>query len=235
MVEYAYDFGNRWVRKVLNPGEVDEESTIFVYDGNQIALQFDKTGTGDMVASNLTHRYLWGTSVDQILADEQVHYASGNFVTDEVLWPLTDHLGSVRDAVDNAGVVRIHRIYDAFGDITMPTVTTERRTTAAGQIVQPGQPGALLELLGFTARPFDPATGIQNNLHRWYDAAVGRWLSEDPIGFEAGDGNLYRYVVNSPIGATDPLGLGDTIEVRLNVTVWPSGSWWCSAPQEYCD
>ncbi len=42
--------------------------------------------------------------------------------------------------------------------------------------------------------------------HRWYDAVVGRWLSEDPIGFAAGDGNLYRYVGNGPVGAVDPTG-----------------------------
>ena len=46
----------------------------------------------------------------------------------------------------------------------------------------------------FTARPFDQDTQLQNNLNRWYDARVGGWLSEDPIGYEAGDANLYRYV-----------------------------------------
>jgi uncharacterized protein RhaS with RHS repeats len=36
---------------------------------------------------------------------------------------------------------------------------------------------------------------------------VGRWLSEDPIGFSAGDHNLYRYVANAATNATDPSGL----------------------------
>jgi uncharacterized protein RhaS with RHS repeats len=40
-----------------------------------------------------------------------------------------------------------------------------------------------------------------------YDPTIGKWLSEDPIGF-AGDGsNLYRYVGNSPTQFVDPLGL----------------------------
>ncbi|ASV76675.1 hypothetical protein THTE_4074 [Thermogutta terrifontis] len=59
----------------------------------------------------------------------------------------------------------------------------------------------------FTARPFDADTGLQNNLNRWYDACVGRWLSEDPIGFDGGDANLYRYVGNKPTGFQDPTGL----------------------------
>jgi uncharacterized protein RhaS with RHS repeats len=48
---------------------------------------------------------------------------------------------------------------------------------------------------------------LQNNLNRWYDPSIGRWLSEDPIGFAGGDANLYRYVGNAPNNAVDPAGL----------------------------
>lgn len=40
-----------------------------------------------------------------------------------------------------------------------------------------------------------------------YDTSIGQWLSEDPIGFAAGDANPRRYVGNSPTNATDPWGL----------------------------
>jgi hypothetical protein len=33
-----------------------------------------------------------------------------------------------------------------------------------------------------------------------------RWLSQDPLGFGAGDSNLYRYVNNRSTNATDPSG-----------------------------
>jgi hypothetical protein len=36
---------------------------------------------------------------------------------------------------------------------------------------------------------------------------MGRFISQDPIGFAAGDANLYRYVGNKPSNATDPTGL----------------------------
>jgi len=36
---------------------------------------------------------------------------------------------------------------------------------------------------------------------------VGRWVSEDPLGFVAGDGNVSRYVRNAVSGLTDPAGL----------------------------
>jgi hypothetical protein len=44
-------------------------------------------------------------------------------------------------------------------------------------------------------------------VNRWYDPGVGRWISEDPIGFAGGDANLMRYAENSPTQRTDPTGL----------------------------
>ena len=38
---------------------------------------------------------------------------------------------------------------------------------------------------------------------------MGRWSSEDPKRFQAGDVNLDRYVGNNPTNATDPTGLQD--------------------------
>src|SRR5262245_40965180 len=40
-----------------------------------------------------------------------------------------------------------------------------------------------------------------------YDPTIGRWISEDPIGFQAADGNLYRYVGNDSTNEVDPSGL----------------------------
>jgi hypothetical protein len=51
---------------------------------------------------------------------------------------------------------------------------------------------------------------LQNNLNRWYDSSTGRWISQNPIGFAAGDANLYRYVGNGPTNATDPSGLKES-------------------------
>lgn len=42
---------------------------------------------------------------------------------------------------------------------------------------------------------------------RFYDAHVGRFLSEDPLGFAGGDWNLNVYVGNNPINRNDPKGL----------------------------
>ena len=41
---------------------------------------------------------------------------------------------------------------------------------------------------------------------RYYDQNVGRFITEDPVGFDAGP-NFYRYVRNTPILLIDPTGL----------------------------
>jgi RHS repeat-associated protein len=41
---------------------------------------------------------------------------------------------------------------------------------------------------------------------RYYDASVGRFISEDPKGFDGGDDNLMAYVGGNPIMRTDPSG-----------------------------
>jgi RHS repeat-associated protein len=42
---------------------------------------------------------------------------------------------------------------------------------------------------------------------RYYDTEVGRFISEDPIGFDGGNVNLYAYVGNNPMLLIDPWGM----------------------------
>ena len=42
---------------------------------------------------------------------------------------------------------------------------------------------------------------------RYYDPLVGRFISEDPKGFDGGDVNLYVYAGNNPVLLVDPWGL----------------------------
>lgn len=51
---------------------------------------------------------------------------------------------------------------------------------------------------------------------RYYDSSVGRFISEDPLGFGGGDVNLMAYVGNNPVNYNDPLGT-DKISTTLGV------------------
>ena len=51
-------------------------------------------------------------------------------------------------------------------------------------------------------------------VRRYYDPQLGRFTQEDPIRFNSGDFNLYRYAYNHPTGFTDPSG-EDAAEVLI--------------------
>jgi len=212
--EYTYDYANRWLRKTVdaNADDTPEEAVIFVHDASptgraalldpnrhpgQIVLQFDGSGSVDLTAADISHRYLWGNAVDQILADEQVVSPS---TSGTMLWPLTDHLNTVRDLLDSNGTVREHRVYASFGELTEETEYDAGGTLLVGT-------GTIEHLPGFTARFHDVHSGLNNHGQRWYDSLVHTWIIPDPIGFKGGDPNLYRYVNNEPIRETDPWGL----------------------------
>ena len=140
-------------------------------------------------SGNLTYRYLYGPAVDMILGRFS---ASGT-----TAWYLADHLGTVRDIASKTGTVLDHIKYDSFG-----RVLSESNPSNGDRFK-------------FTGRELDSATGQYYYRARYYDAAVGRFLSEDPIGFAAGDANLARYVRNSATNYTDPTG-----EVWRNPFTW---------------
>jgi RHS repeat-associated protein len=60
---------------------------------------------------------------------------------------------------------------------------------------------------GYAGGLYDPVTELVRFGARDYDPRTGRWTAKDPIGFSAGDGNLYRYVGGDPVNLVDPSGL----------------------------
>ena len=158
--------------------KVGTTETRFVYDRDNVLFDFVASGANQPV---LDKRYLFGAGVDQVLAQES---AGGS-----VLWALTDQLGTVKDLVDSSGSVANHVRYDSFGGVVSQSNS------------------ALGSRYGFTGREFDAETGLYYYRARYYDASVGRFIGEDPSGFDAGDVNLYRYVGNSPVDNVDPFGL----------------------------
>lgn len=59
--------------------------------------------------------------------------------------------------------------------------------------------------IGFLGQYQEPISGLAYNYARFYDAATGRYLTPDPIGFAAGT-NFYAYTAD-PLTAVDPFGL----------------------------
>jgi RHS repeat-associated protein len=59
----------------------------------------------------------------------------------------------------------------------------------------------------FTGREYAQRFGIYEYRARAYHPGLGRFTSEDPMGYAAGDYNLFRYCHNDPENLTDAMGL----------------------------
>ncbi len=127
----------------------------------------------------LLARYSHGDRTDQPLSVER---AGQSFFYH------ADHRGSVRLITDAAGFVVNSYEYDSYGNIE----------SSIEGIANP---------YTFTGREFDAESGLYFYRARYYDPETGRFITEDPIHFAAGDVNLYRDVFNNPANVVDPFGL----------------------------
>jgi len=122
--------------------------------------------------------YTHGPGIDEPLAMER----SGQYY-----YYHQDGLGSITAITDQSRTVVQRYSYSVFGQ---PRPTTNFRNSYQ-----------------YTGREYDKETGLYYYRLRYYDPMEGRFISKDPIGFEGGDVNLFGYVQNNPINATDPIGL----------------------------
>jgi len=98
------------------------------------------------------------------------------------------------------GVIVQAQSFDAFGNIE-------------------NQSGSVLVPFGFAGGLTDRDTDLIRFGARDYDPQTGRWTSKDPIRFDGGDGNLYRYVKNDPINKIDTTGNFVGIGIAIGVGI----------------
>ena len=114
---------------------------------------------------------------------------------------VTDALGSTLALTDGSGNNVAQYSYDAFGGAAVT--------------------GSSANANQYTGREND-GTGADYYRARYYDPALGRFLSEDPLEFNAGSLNLYSYAGNDPVDYTDPSGAqflaGCAIGAGINLT-----------------
>ena len=133
-------------------------------------------------AGGVKEKYFRGASIDELVAGylKDVDGKTKPFLFHH------DNVNSVSQVSGHNGGVIQATTYSAFGQTASTT-------------------GASPSRLKYTGRE-DDGTGLYYYRARYYDPQIGRFISEDPMGFAAGI-NFYAYVGNNPVNANDPTGL----------------------------
>jgi len=188
---------------------VDGTTTWFLWDGDDLLAEFDGSGTR-------TRRYAYAGGFAPL---QVIDPAGGGGETAYEVH--TDHLDTPRLLTDASGEVVWQAGYQAYGEAAVDEDPDGDGTDLAFHVRFPGQYR-------------DAETELHYNRHRYYDPAIGRYVSADPIGqfgAVAGDvglpaleiqpwsslewladagfagAHLYTYGDNQPLGVLDPLGL----------------------------
>ena len=195
IVGYSYDaLSRRIIEDRPNANTVDH---LYFSAGWQV-LEERRNGTA---SGDVRRQYFW--SIDYVDAlTSRVDYASG--AVSAVLHTQYDANWNVTAIADATSGVLERYTYDPYGVVTV---------LYANWSVRGGSPYGWNYL--HQGGRFDVDSNLYNFRHRDYSATLSRWTQNDPIGFDAGDLNLYRYVGNGPLNGVDPWGLREIPEVGM--------------------
>jgi RHS repeat-associated protein len=148
--------------------------------------------------SGVRAQYVWSpVYVDALVLRDRDTNADGTL--DERLWVVQDANYNVTALIDNSGTIVERYVYDPFGQVTILDAGWTERSS--------GSQFAWLYL--HQGGRYDSASGLYHFRHRDYSPTLGRWTTLDPLGYAAGDVNLYRALANALVNRLDPLGLAD--------------------------
>jgi RHS repeat-associated protein len=184
---YTFDYEHR-LKSIT--GTVNYQ---YFYDGAGNRVQATRNSTvtryiydagGNLLAeadgsNNITKYYIHGLGLMAMVTP-----------TNQVYTYHFNAVGSTIAMTDSSQAMVNKYAYDAFGNIVNQQETVSQSFKFVGQF------GVMTEPNGFYYMRA-----------RYYDPQVGRFISEDPIGFGGGDENLMAYVGSNPVNLIDPSGL----------------------------
>jgi RHS repeat-associated protein len=202
-------FGDATLTYDLNGNLTSDGTSVYTWDarnrltaisgGNAASFQYDGRGRRTSKTVNAAQTgFLYDglTPVQELNGSTVVANLRAGLGIDEYLTRtdmdgsrhfLSDALGSTVALSDDTGGLPTSYTYAPFG---APSLSGSVTANA----------------FNYTGREND-GTGLHYYRARYYHPTLQRFISEDPLEFEANDLNLYAYVVNQPTGLADPLGL----------------------------
>ena len=205
--EYSYDpLGRRTAKRQLATDGTILRQIAFSWDGTRVAEQEVRAPgqppsitswdyrPGTLLPLAQTEKRLSGVvDPDSDLNQAEVDLRFYAIVTDLV--------GSPSELVDRDGSVVWHRNASLWG-LPLDSRTSSKSPDSSGIPDCPDCP------LRFPGQYYDEESGWHYNFFRYYDPAVGRYTSPDPLGLTPAPDD-HGYVPN-PCAAADPLGLAGT-------------------------
>jgi RHS repeat-associated protein len=155
-------------------------TTLFLWDDWNLIEERDMAG-------NQLRRYVHGAAVDEILIMVD---ASG------AKYHHHDALGSVTALTDSSGAILETYKYDVFGTASVydSSFTLHPSSLFGNRFL-------------YTGREWIAEASLYDYRNRVFSPVIGRFMQTDPIRFDAGDVNVYRYVGNGVLNWNDPSGL----------------------------
>ncbi|EGG94168.1 Rhs family protein [gamma proteobacterium IMCC1989] len=190
---FSYDYANRLI-EVEEAGQViasytydaenrriekilSDKTITYLYDSNQVLQEYED--------DQLTNTYIYSDNIDDPIA----YIYNG-----ETYYYLKDRQYSIQAITNSAGEIVESYQYSAFGKLT---IVNQENVPISGSTIN--------NSFTYTGRRFDAETGLYYYRNRMYNAELGRFISEDPVGYKDGY-NLYQYAKNNPLKYYDPMG-----------------------------
>jgi RHS repeat-associated protein len=187
---FTYNLAGQMVSSTL-------PSISYQYDGNDRRVIRTEGGQATYSvysqAGQLLHKKVGGVSTDYIYAGSMLVAEKQGSTTNYIH---SDLLGSPIDGV--SGSTSYTENYRPWGD------KIDNPIQLAGDV-------------GYTGHQSDVATGLIYMQARYYDAVIGRFMSNDPIGFTHTNPmtfNRFSYANNNPLKFSDPSGMNAESDAR---------------------
>jgi len=188
-VTYQYDVLHRRVTRVQGSADA-----VYVHAGNQVVAEYRLGG----LPSVPQQRYVWGDYIDEPILKQ----SSG--LGGSTLYYHHNQQYSTVALTNTSGEVVERYAYTAYGELLV--------TDHAGT---PRSLTAHANRYTYTGREWDDAVKLYYFRARWYEPILGRYLSNDPLGFSDG---MCKYCAVFVPRFTDAMGL-DVVPIDFDPPV----------------